>query len=116
MAKQAPGFYRQQVGQAVVTAVYDGYVALDPKDLAGLSQEQIQQNIARLFQTRNANMQTVVNAFVVRVGSRLVLIDSGSPGCFGPTMARRLANLKIAGFRAFSTVPELIGIPLPRLV
>ncbi len=96
---QAPGFYRQQVGQAVVTAVYDGYIALDPKELAGRSQEQIQQNIARLFQARNAKIQTAVNAFVVRIGSRLVLIDSGSSDCFGPTMGRMLGNLKIAGFK-----------------
>jgi hypothetical protein len=27
---QVPGFYRHQVGQATVTAVYDGYVSLDP--------------------------------------------------------------------------------------
>jgi glyoxylase-like metal-dependent hydrolase (beta-lactamase superfamily II) len=96
---QVPGFYRQQVGQAVVTAVYDGYVALDPKGLAGLGQQQIQQNIARLFQARNAAIQTAVNAFVVRIGAHLVLIDSGSADCFGPTMGRMLANLKAAGFK-----------------
>lgn len=96
---QVPGFYRQQVGQAVVTAVYDGYVALDPKGLAGLGQQQIQQNIARLFQAKNAAIQTAVNAFVVRIGSHLVLIDSGSAECFGPTMGRMLANLQAAGFK-----------------
>lgn len=95
---QVPGFYRQQVGEAVVTAVYDGYVALDPKGLAGLSQQQIQQNIARLFQAKNAAIQTAVNAFVVRIGSHLVLIDSGSADCFGPTMGRMIENLKAAGF------------------
>jgi glyoxylase-like metal-dependent hydrolase (beta-lactamase superfamily II) len=96
---QVPGFYRQQVGQAVVTAVYDGYVALDPKSLTGLSQQQIQQNIARLFQAKNAAIQTAVNAFVVRIGSHLALIDSGSADCFGPTMGRMLDNLKAAGFK-----------------
>jgi len=96
---QVPGFYRQQVGEAVVTAVYDGYVALDPKSLTGLSQQQIQQNIARLFQAKNAAIQTAVNAFVVRIGSNLVLIDSGSADCFGPTMGRMLENLKAAGFK-----------------
>ena len=104
---QVPGFYRQQVGQAVVTAVYDGYVALDPKALAGLSQQQIQQNIARMFQAKNAAIQTAVNAFVVRIGSNLVLIDSGSADCFGPTMGRMLDNLKAAGFK-----PEDIDIVL----
>jgi len=95
---QVPGFYRHQVGQAVVTAVYDGYVALDPKGLAGLGQQQIQQHIARQFQAKNAAIQTSVNAFVVRIGTNLVLIDSGSADCFGPTMGRMLDNLKAAGF------------------
>ncbi|WP_020656650.1 MBL fold metallo-hydrolase [Massilia niastensis] len=96
---QVPGFYRQQVGNAVVTAVYDGYVALDPKALSGLSQQQIQQSIARMFQAKNASIQTAVNAFVVRTGSNLVLIDSGSSDCFGPTMGRMVQNLKAAGFK-----------------
>lgn len=40
-----------------------------------------------------------MNAFVVRIGSHLVLIDSGSADCFGPTMGRMLDNLKAAGFK-----------------
>lgn len=104
---QVPGFYRQQVGNAVVTAIYDGYVALDPASLAGLDQQQIQQNIARMFQAKNAAVQTAVNAFVVRIGTRLVLIDSGSSNCFGPTMGRMSANLQAAGFR-----PEAIDTVL----
>lgn len=96
---QVPGFYRQQVGTAVVTAVYDGYVALDPKGLAGMSQPQIQQNIARMFQAKNANIQTAVNAFVVQTDTNLVLIDSGSSDCFGPTMGRMIENLRAAGFK-----------------
>lgn len=93
---QVPGFYRQQVGQAVVTAIYDGYGKVDPKDLAGLSQGQIQRNITRQFQAANAPIRTAFNAFVVRIGSQLVLIDSGAADCFGPTAGRLLANLKAA--------------------
>ena len=95
---QVPGFYRQQVGSTVVTAIYDGYVALDPKSLSGLNQQQIQQHIARMFQAKNASIQTAVNAFVVHTGTHLVLIDAGSSDCFGPTMGRMLGNLRAAGF------------------
>lgn len=96
---QVPGFYRQQVGRTVVTAIYDGYVSLDPKSLSGMSQQQIQRHIARMFQAKNASIQTAVNAFVVRTDSHLVLIDSGSSDCFGPTMGRMLDNLRAAGFK-----------------
>ena len=40
--QQAAGFYRQMVGDVVVTAIYDGYIDLNPKHLSGLSQQQIQ--------------------------------------------------------------------------
>lgn len=96
---QVPGFYRQQVGSSVVTAIYDGYVSLDPKSLSGLDQKQIQQNIARMFQAKNANIQTAVNSFIVKTEAHVVLIDSGSSACFGPTMGRMLGNLRAAGFK-----------------
>lgn len=99
LENQVPGFYRQQVGGAVVTAIYDGYVALDPKSLSGMDQQQVQQHVARMFQARNAAIQTAVNAFVVRAGTHTVLIDSGSSDCFGPTMGRMLDNLRAAGFK-----------------
>jgi glyoxylase-like metal-dependent hydrolase (beta-lactamase superfamily II) len=52
-----------------------------------------------MFQAKNAAIQTAVNAFVVRTPSNLVLIDSGSSNCFGPTMGRMVDNLRAAGFK-----------------
>jgi glyoxylase-like metal-dependent hydrolase (beta-lactamase superfamily II) len=96
--QQAAGFYRQMVGEKVVTAVYDGYVNLDPKDLSGMSQEKIQAHILNEYQKAAPAVQTAVNAFLVSDGKDLVLIDSGSSDCFGPTMGRMVENIRAAGF------------------
>ena len=99
--QQAAGFYRQMVGDVVVTAIYDGYIDLNPKHLSGLSQQQIQKYIFNEYQNASPLIQTAVNAFLVDDGQRLVLVDSGSSDCFGPTMGRMVDNIRAAGF-----VPE----------
>jgi len=96
--QQAPGFYRQMVGEKVITAVYDGYVNLDPKELSGMSQEKIQARILNEYQKAAPAVQTAVNAFLVSDDKDLVLIDSGSSDCFGPTMGRMVDNIRAAGF------------------
>jgi len=40
-SQQQPGYYRHALGDYTVTAVYDGYVDLDPAHLSGMSQDQI---------------------------------------------------------------------------
>ena len=95
---QSPGFHRQAVGDAVVTAVYDGYVALDPKSLSGLDQGKIRELMAKEFQIKNSTLQVSVNAFLVHTEKNLILIDSGSANCFGPTMGRMVDNIKAAGY------------------
>jgi len=96
--QQSAGFYRQMVGDTVVTAVYDGYIDLDPKHLAGIPQEKIQGHILHEYQKAAPFVQTAVNAFLVHDGEQLVLIDSGSADCFGPTMGRMVDNIRAAGF------------------
>jgi glyoxylase-like metal-dependent hydrolase (beta-lactamase superfamily II) len=95
---QAPGFYRQRVGSSLITAVYDGYVYLNTTALSGLNAAEIQTLVARMFQSRTGVVQTAVNAFLVETGSQLVLVNSGSSDCFGPTMGRMIDNVRAAGY------------------
>jgi glyoxylase-like metal-dependent hydrolase (beta-lactamase superfamily II) len=95
---QAPGFYRTVVGDLVVTAIYDGYVELNPKHLSGLSKEKIQQYIFDEYQRAAPNVQTAVNTFIIDYGDELTLVDSGSSDCFGPTMGKMLNNIEAAGY------------------
>lgn len=95
---QVPGFYRMALGSFEVTALYDGYVDLDPKILTGIAAPDVQSLIARMFQETSSGVQTAVNAFLIHTGSRLVLVDSGAAGAFGPTLGSIGANIKAAGY------------------
>ena len=75
---QAPGFFRYALGEFVVTAVYDGYVVLDPMSLSGLSDDERRADLARQLLPTSGALDTSVNAFLAHDGERLILIDAGS--------------------------------------
>ncbi len=95
---QVPGYYRMMVGQFEVTALYDGYIDLDPKILRNTSAKEVQSLLARMFLAATPGVQTAVNAYLVNTGSNLVLVDTGASGCFGPTLGRIVENLRAAGY------------------
>ncbi len=94
---QAPGWYRMTLGSFEVTALSDGTVKL-PVDqlLQGMPQARIQQMLARSY--LQAPLETSVNGYLVNTGSKLVLIDVGAAGLFGPTLGKLVANLKASGY------------------
>ena len=99
MAKsQAPGWYRMKLGQFEVTALSDGSVAMPvDKLLTGIKPATIEQLLARAY--LKAPVETSVNGYLVNTGSKLVLIDAGAAGLFGPTLGKLLVNLKASGYQ-----------------
>jgi glyoxylase-like metal-dependent hydrolase (beta-lactamase superfamily II) len=95
---QVPGYYRLNVGDIEVTALYDGYVALDNKLLKGASANDIQQLLGRMFIASSKGVQTAVNAFLINTGKNLILVDTGAAKCFGPTLGVIGDNLRAAGY------------------
>jgi glyoxylase-like metal-dependent hydrolase (beta-lactamase superfamily II) len=94
---QVPGWYRTMVGDFEVTALYDGFIDLDPKQLLKFTHPgEIERGMARAFEP-GPTVQTSVNAFLVNTGSQLILVDSGARG-FGPTVGQLQDNLKAAGY------------------
>lgn len=99
LAKEAaPGFYRLMVGDFEVTALSDGTVAL-PVDqlLTRTTPEQVKKTLARSY--LQSPLETSVNGYLINTGEKLVLIDTGAGGLFGPTLGRLAANLKAAGYQ-----------------
>jgi glyoxylase-like metal-dependent hydrolase (beta-lactamase superfamily II) len=96
---QAPGYFRQAVGDVTITALYDGYVQLKPALLKGLDDKSIAQLITQKFQQTDPGFQTAVNAYLIQTAEHLVLVDAGAAQCFGPTLGNVLANLKAAGYQ-----------------
>ena len=95
---QAPGFYRVMLGDFEVTALSDGTVALPvDKLLTGTTAAKTQKTLARSF--LKAPLDTSVNGYLVNTGTKLVLIDTGAAGLFGPTLGNLIANLKAAGYQ-----------------
>jgi glyoxylase-like metal-dependent hydrolase (beta-lactamase superfamily II) len=95
---QAPGYYRMMLGDFEITALSDGTVAL-PMDqwLTGTTPQHVTQVLAR--HDLKPPVETSVNSYLVNTGTKLVLIDTGAAGLFGPTLGRLVANLKAAGYQ-----------------
>jgi glyoxylase-like metal-dependent hydrolase (beta-lactamase superfamily II) len=100
MAKtQAPGYYRMMLGDFEVTALSDGTVQLPmPKLLVSTRPAEVKQALERNFLAGDT-VETSVNGYLVNTGSKLVLIDTGAAGLFGPTLGNLLANLRAAGYQ-----------------
>jgi glyoxylase-like metal-dependent hydrolase (beta-lactamase superfamily II) len=95
---QAPGYYRLMLGDFEVTALSDGTVALPvDKLLTNTTAVQTGKALARSF--LKAPVETSVNGYLINTGSKLVLIDTGAAGLFGPTLGNLAASLKAAGYQ-----------------
>lgn len=95
---QAPGYYRLMVGDFEVTALSDGTVKLPMKDLlTNTTPAKVDKALKRAFLSHP--VETSVNVYLINTGNKLVLIDSGAGGLFGPTLGNMLTNLKAAGYQ-----------------
>jgi glyoxylase-like metal-dependent hydrolase (beta-lactamase superfamily II) len=94
---QAPGWYRMPLGAFEITALSDGTVDLPvDKLLTGVSPAKAQAALARDY--LKSPVETSVNGYLVNTGSKLVLIDAGAAGLFGPTLGRLATHLKASGY------------------
>jgi glyoxylase-like metal-dependent hydrolase (beta-lactamase superfamily II) len=94
---QAPGYYRVMLGDFEVTALNDGFADLPVDKLLKQPAQKTQAAVARSF--LSIPLETSFNEFLVNTGSRLVLIDTGSGGAWGPTSGHMLRSLQAAGYR-----------------
>ncbi|MBI5593263.1 MAG: MBL fold metallo-hydrolase [Deltaproteobacteria bacterium] len=94
---QVPGYYRIQLGQFEITALYDGAIELDTKLLKNTGAVDLQRLLSRMF-VGSPKMQTAVNAYLINTGSHLVLVDTGAAKLFGPSLGNVPQNMKAAGY------------------
>ena len=93
----APGFHRIMLGDFEVTALSDGTVDLPVDKLLHQPAAATAKALARNFQS--VPTETSVNGFLINTGSKLILVDTGAGGLFGPTLGKLAANLKAAGYQ-----------------
>lgn len=95
---QAPGWYRMKVGDFEVTALLDGTLDLPVEQLlANTNPEKLKKALAAAY--LKSPVETSVNAYLVNTGTKLVLIDTGAAGGFGPTLGKLMTNLKASGYK-----------------
>lgn len=99
-SRQIAGYHRMAVGNVIVTALYDGTVALNPLNFSGITDDQRLSSLQNLFLATEGMIDTSVNAWVIDSGSRILLVDVGSGTVAGPSMGRLLENLEAAGYKA----------------
>ncbi|WP_426174124.1 MBL fold metallo-hydrolase [Massilia sp. TWR1-2-2] len=94
----APGYFSMMLGDFEITAINDGTVDLPvDKLLQGEKPAAISAALAKSF--LKAPLETSVNTFLINTGSKLILVDAGAAGLFGPTLGKFVANLKAAGYQ-----------------
>lgn len=100
---QQPGGYRFRVGDAVVTALTDGTVSQDIHGLMrGITPAEIDALLARQFLANPIEMS--LNAFLIEMADRRILVDVGSGELFGPGIGGRL----LSSLAAVGVKPEQI--------
>jgi glyoxylase-like metal-dependent hydrolase (beta-lactamase superfamily II) len=93
---QVPGFYRLQVGDLEVTALWDGTASFDPHWLHG--QVTIDGAVKALHEDPHL-LDAADTGFLVNTGKQLILVDAGSGTWFGEGALGRMAgSLRSAGY------------------
>lgn len=94
---QVAGIYRRQVGDALVTVVNDGFLDVPVKILHGAEPHEISETLSHSFSP--ATPRIAVNAFVLEIGGKTVLVDAGGGSTTVPSMGLLLQNLAAAGYQ-----------------
>lgn len=101
LAGAQPGFYRFKIGAIEALAVNDGGFAVPPADSPfgiGEPREKVTETLAAALAPTDL-VRLPFNVLVARVGSELVMVDTGCGPAFGEAGGKLVANLAAAGVK-----------------
>jgi glyoxylase-like metal-dependent hydrolase (beta-lactamase superfamily II) len=95
--KVQSGYYRLKIGDAEVIALSDGTVPFAAYDILRNTK---QADVDALLSAADARspFEASMNAFLIRLGNRLILVDAGTGELLGPTLNKLPASLLAAGY------------------
>lgn len=96
LSQSQAGFYRLKVGAIEVIALSDGTVSLNPELLSRMHRGRVQSILKQSFVGPMLNAS--VNAYLIKHGVRLILVDAGTGELYGPTLNKLPASLKAVGY------------------
>jgi glyoxylase-like metal-dependent hydrolase (beta-lactamase superfamily II) len=99
---QAPAFYRARLGEFELTAAHDGiwHRPIDATFVRGAAFADVQKAMADAYMPYPDKLSIPFTPLVVNIGSKLVLLDTGSGGQMADTAGFLPANLAAAGIDA----------------
>lgn len=89
------GFHHLQVGDITVTTLNDGILQASSEALAGIAVDDADAMLRERF--RAVPLKITVNAFLLRDGDRLTLVDTGTGSLVGPTLGLLPQRLAMIG-------------------
>lgn len=88
---------RYQVGSATVHVLSDGFISIGPEMLSGVTPEEFATLLDNAHIATDAH-PSAVNAFLVEIGDRKILVDAGTGEIFGPTLGKLPSVMNALGF------------------
>ncbi|EYC50300.1 beta-lactamase [Hylemonella gracilis str. Niagara R] len=96
LSESQAGYYRLKVGAIDIIALSDGTVTLNSELLSRMPPEQVQSVLKQSYVGPLLNAS--VNAYLIKQGERLILVDAGTGELYGPTLNKLPASLKAVGY------------------
>lgn len=92
------GFYRMQLGDVEITALSDGTIPLPVDQLLLYTRPgEVPSLLKRAYAP--LPLETSVNAFLLKTGGKLILVDAGTAELLGPALGFLSNSIKAAGYR-----------------
>jgi glyoxylase-like metal-dependent hydrolase (beta-lactamase superfamily II) len=91
------GFYRFQVGEVRATVLSDGVIGGPPRIYASDAPEADLQTVLRRAFLPTDHLTLNLNALLIEIGGRRILIEAGAGGTMGPNAGRIFSNLAAVG-------------------
>lgn len=90
--------YRRKLGSYEITVLGDGYVDLPHEIWANPGVDKLDEYLANAYQP-GGSIRNGVNAYLINTGDKLILVDSGAAGLFGPNAGLFPGNLTDVGLK-----------------
>jgi glyoxylase-like metal-dependent hydrolase (beta-lactamase superfamily II) len=98
LLKRPPAIHQRRIGDIVVTTLLDGYIDVQPEVFLNIDATDLGDTLERAHCARTPRI--TVNAYLVRSGGRVALVEAGTGASLGPTLGWLLDNLAAAGVSA----------------
>jgi glyoxylase-like metal-dependent hydrolase (beta-lactamase superfamily II) len=90
------GYYRLKIGDVDVIALSDGTKSAPTSTLVNITKPEVDLLMKKSFQ--EVPFQASINAYLLKMGNKLVMVDAGTGELYGPTLSKLPASLRAVGY------------------